>query len=458
MHLDEPVHSGEYLARVLLQVTEEFEITKSIFTVTRDNAAPNNVMLRHFEIAAALGDNSLYHPWTFKVVEGDVRCIAHIINLAVQSALKTLKSEAEDDPNAYHFEEGCAHLRGRLESESTPADSLAKLRRHIYVFKNREAWRHALDKQILSHGLQEVELSLDMPVRWSSTHEMLTAALKLRAPITAHCASQSLDVSMRHIRLTDADWDILESLQQFFHIFVKPTTQMQAVAYPTLSSVIPAYTRMIHKLQSKLSAESTLPIIKSACEAAIAKLDEYHTSASNRTPSHSSIATILDPRLNLPALENMFQHSGDERRHNRARAKFQDALSHYQTRQREIDAAEMEEVDLDLEVANQDPDSDDDMYATGTTGGETEYTRWIREKQAPKNTDVLKYWAAKQYEYPIISQMARDYLAIPATSAPSERVFSQGDDFLTKKRNRMAPDTLRYKLCLNSWGIHKAGL
>lgn len=49
--------------------------------------------------------------------------------------------------------------------------------------------------------------------------------------------------------------------------------------------------------------------------------------------------------------------------------------------------------------------------------------------------------------------IARDYLAIPATSTPSERVFSNGADILTKKRNRLSPQTLRYLLCLRDWGI-----
>lgn len=49
--------------------------------------------------------------------------------------------------------------------------------------------------------------------------------------------------------------------------------------------------------------------------------------------------------------------------------------------------------------------------------------------------------------------MARDHLAIPASSAPSERVFSAGGDIITKKRNRIGGENLRYLLCLRSWGI-----
>ena len=43
---------------------------------------------------------------------------------------------------------------------------------------------------------------------------------------------------------------------------------------------------------------------------------------------------------------------------------------------------------------------------------------------------------SKEYEYPIIARIARDYLAIPATSATSKSVFSIGGDIITKKREQ----------------------
>ncbi len=49
--------------------------------------------------------------------------------------------------------------------------------------------------------------------------------------------------------------------------------------------------------------------------------------------------------------------------------------------------------------------------------------------------------------------MAKDHLAIPATSAESERVFSVDGDIITKKRNRLAPYTLRHLICLRNWGV-----
>lgn len=132
-----------------------------------------------------------------------MRCIAHIINIVVQEELVTLVAAPAADENAYRAEEGEARVPSHPETRVTGC--LAKLRRHIYVFRNRREWRAALTRQAQSHGLKGSELCLDMLVRWSSMHEMLVAALKLRAPITAHCASQQLDLSMHDMQLLHGD-------------------------------------------------------------------------------------------------------------------------------------------------------------------------------------------------------------------------------------------------------------
>ena len=51
--------------------------------------------------------------------------------------------------------------------------------------------------------------------------------------------------------------------------------------------------------------------------------------------------------------------------------------------------------------------------------------------------------------------MARKYLQIPATSASSERFFSQGARIINKDRNRLNKDTFEYIICLKSWGLFR---
>jgi len=49
--------------------------------------------------------------------------------------------------------------------------------------------------------------------------------------------------------------------------------------------------------------------------------------------------------------------------------------------------------------------------------------------------------------------MARRFLAIPATSAPIERVFSIGGNIIIKSRNRLSLETVKKSVLLKSWSI-----
>jgi len=49
--------------------------------------------------------------------------------------------------------------------------------------------------------------------------------------------------------------------------------------------------------------------------------------------------------------------------------------------------------------------------------------------------------------------MAGRYLAIPATSAPVERLFSIRENIVTESRNRLDPKTAKKTVLLKSWKI-----
>jgi hypothetical protein len=69
VHLKDPVHSREYLVEQLLSVTNDFNITEYIFTITRDNASPNDSMLDQFEETVEEQRHekpeNLQQPWSF---------------------------------------------------------------------------------------------------------------------------------------------------------------------------------------------------------------------------------------------------------------------------------------------------------------------------------------------------------------------------------------------------------
>jgi hypothetical protein len=47
--------------------------------------------------------------------------------------------------------------------------------------------------------------------------------------------------------------------------------------------------------------------------------------------------------------------------------------------------------------------------------------------------------------------MAKDYFAIPATSASSERCFSKARQLLPYTRGRLGPEKIQERMLLDSW-------
>ena len=51
--------------------------------------------------------------------------------------------------------------------------------------------------------------------------------------------------------------------------------------------------------------------------------------------------------------------------------------------------------------------------------------------------NAMEWWSDHEVKFPHVALMAQKYLAIPASSAPSERVFSQLKLIVERKRWRM---------------------
>ena len=54
----------------------------------------------------------------------------------------------------------------------------------------------------------------------------------------------------------------------------------------------------------------------------------------------------------------------------------------------------------------------------------------------------LMWWKLNEPRFPLLSRVAKMNLSIPATSVPSERVFSTAGDILTAQRANLKPSHL----------------
>ena len=69
----------------------------------------------------------------------------------------------------------------------------------------------------------------------------------------------------------------------------------------------------------------------------------------------------------------------------------------------------------------------------------TEAEVFAYRKEGPVSTadSPLLWWKTNEHKYPLLSAVGKKYLCVPATSVPSERVFSTAGDIVTAQRSAL---------------------
>jgi len=83
----------------------------------------------------------------------------------------------------------------------------------------------------------------------------------------------------------------------------------------------------------------------------------------------------------------------------------------------------------------------------------SELELYLEENKLPRveNYDVLGYWKQNESRLPVLSQMARDILAIPLSTVASESAFSVGGRVLDAYRGSLKPKTVEAIIFLRDW-------
>ena len=131
-------HSGEQIVEQILKAINDFEVTGRIISITMDNASANDraINILRGEL------NPMSDPFFFHS-----RCVARILNLAVQDGLKELQSSLKEIRSVVLF------LNGSHQRE--------------------ERWRRACS----TNGLEPKMIAMDIPNRWNSTYLMLQSLI-----------------------------------------------------------------------------------------------------------------------------------------------------------------------------------------------------------------------------------------------------------------------------------------
>lgn len=145
-------HTAENLSSVLIHCLREFGLEEHIRCITSDNHIVNTVM---FDIFA-----NKFTYWKKK--DGQVRCMAHVMNLSAQRIKQSLKAETL----ITETEASMAQEATPSERTNTPAGVLKMARRIASKIRASHLLSESLVAQISATKLENVKVLLDMKVRY----------------------------------------------------------------------------------------------------------------------------------------------------------------------------------------------------------------------------------------------------------------------------------------------------
>ncbi|CAB5387233.1 unnamed protein product [Rhizophagus irregularis] len=272
------------------------------------------------------------------------------------------------------------------------------------------------------------------------------------------------DKDLKKYTFSEEKWAIFEQIKNFLEIFKEVTVIMSGSHYPTLSLTVPLYNILIDHVEDVIGNdkeeeeedddddeneenneenngendddEKWNQIVKKAAKKCKVKLLEYY----NKTNDTYLISTILDPRLKLKYYKD---HNWEETLVNTIYQKFVNIYNKfYASTKPEVlnNTSEIKEKSVMSHV-----------FKWRNIEYIDEIQTYLSLSLMNEETDPLEWWKVNESQFSHLSQMARDYLPIPATSVPSEQSFSVGKNLITDKRNCLAGKTIRICMCLQSW-------
>lgn len=320
---------------------------------------------------------------------------------------------------------------------------------------------------------------LDVRTHWNSTYIMIRRALQCQN------AYQMVLTDGGHgdLALSAVEWTRLKTLKSLLSIFNILTSKISASkSYATISRSIVSYNATLAALEffrNKPSNKTTFPDLCCGVDAAYSKLKKYYIQTDN-SPIYA-IATALHPGMRFEywrkqnwgteyetAAQRMvrdywstlyknhkpsYPHStpDPEPEHGRLSNIMQSSHSSTNTI-----AEQLDEICWDSDVDDADR-ANFDLALEGVLGKRAhreedvdDLEKWISLPSVSK-LQPLEFWSQYHSQFPVLAAMARDILAVPATSASSERVFSKTRGFIPYQRNRLSPKKIAHLILLESW-------
>jgi hypothetical protein len=305
-----------------------------------------------------------------------------------------------------------------------------------------------------------LRLSIAGKTRWWSSKKQNKRFLRLKPALllTLDELMESDDIKPHkkvNFEYSANDWKVFEQVDDIFDPFKKAIKELEGEKYPTLSLVtmhiFSLHTFVLNRYaalqgNSEWSARirGLLKLLKEGLEQMIDEL-----------PEEAYIASLLDPRF----LDTFIPAASRQRWWNRLQELLDEVPDEGQAN--EVAAPVIPApVPANAPVAPVPPRAGTRAHPNAPVR-KLSYDEIMSKKFAekgmdqaaatpfhqlpplPKKVSPLQWYKIKERTYPKHARLARRYLAIPATSAPCERLFSTGGRVIEKRRASLKPETAK---------------
>lgn len=244
--------------------------------------------------------------------------------------------------------------------------------------------------------------------------------------------------------LNPTEKNAVNVMHAYLEPFYKTTNNICTNEVPTIGLVLFFMDHISEMIAACRDTRHNPEWLKNAAEDMAVKARTYNEQICN---IFTYMTAILDPRIKVELIpENLNSESYlEEARSHFMRNYF---TTHFSPMTSTYGSHEVEEdgiVSFAEEIARK------RRRASMGAAATDELTQYLSEPPAPIQTDVLEWWKGNSMRYPRLSVMARDFLAVQATSVAPEELFCGKGDDIDKQRFSVPHENTQALLCVQSW-------
>ncbi|KAF8005043.1 hypothetical protein HF325_000500 [Metschnikowia pulcherrima] len=456
----EASYSGEELYGVFKNVLKDYGITKRLISITSNNTPPVNSLVKRYS-NEIMGDHT---PFGF---DGDIRCVGHVLNSIAGVVLNYTFFEPnkpnETRDKITEIEEVYPdHVRA-VKNTAEIVFCLIDGVRDTAALRNAFAGINAKSSEKEKGSSPQTHVR-DNEARWLSTFRTLQRFLYFREEflllldlVKVQPKSSQKDYDLKSLSMSEFDWDYIATVEHILSIIDFRMMRLHDNNCQTAGLTMPHMAQLLMNFEKINTPEfkKSQPLLALGLLDACAEILKYYDIRGNTIEplKHLYLATVLDPRLKLKTFKNLcFSKTIID-----AVEKYFYEIFHIYKREHNKNKRAPSHTNkkrkVDYHIQNVSKYDKDIFTVEDLSADDSEIRVYLSEMQLGPECDIGQYYRQRRGVLPILFEMAKDYLCIPAMSEPVESLFPQVKCMVADKGHNAVPGLIKMVAILKSRGL-----